>query len=345
MHYNPLGDSDMRVSRLCLGTMTFGRQNSESEAHAQLDCAFDHGINFIDTAEVYPVPPDENTVGITERFVGRWLAGRSRDKAILATKATGPGRYAWPRGGQLNFTRANLRAALEGSLQRLSTDYVDLYQLHWPDRNVPMFGKARFEPTLEREFTPLRETLEALGELVREGKVRYVGLSNETPWGLMRFLQLAEQHGLPRPATVQNNYSLACRTWENGLAEIGHRERVGLLAYSPLAFGYLTAKYLDDPAAPGRATLFPAFVQRYRNRPRLNAAVADYAALARRHGLSPAQLAIAWAHSRWCVASVIIGATNLIQLEENIAAVDRELPPELLAEIDAIHDANPNPVV
>jgi len=345
MQTTSLGRDGPRISRICLGTMTFGKQNSEAEAHAQLDHAFAQGVNVVDTAEMYPVPPGEKTVGITETIVGNWLARQPRDRVILATKATGPGRYAWPRGGRLGFTRANLREALDGSLKRLRTDHVDLYQLHWPDRNVPLFGKARYEPDEERDFTPLAETLEAMGELVREGKVRHWGLSNETPWGVMTFLRLADQLGLPRPLTVQNNFSLACRTWENGLAEIGHREGVGLLAYSPLAFGYLSAKYLEDPAATGRFTLFPNFVQRYRHRHRLDPAVRAYAALARRHGLSPAQLAIAFVNSQRFVTSNIIGATTLAQLTENIAAGEIVLSEEVLAEIDAIHDGNPNPVV
>ena len=345
MHYGPLGNSDIQISRICLGTMTFGRQNSEAEAHAQFDYAMGQGVNFIDTAEMYPVPVDEQTDGVTESIVGSWLARQSRDKVILATKASGPGRYPWPRGGRLDYTRANLREAVEGSLKRLRTDYVDLYQLHWPDRNVPFFGKVRYEPENEFPHTPLRETLEGLGELIRAGKIRHWGLSNETPWGLMTFLRLADQHGLPRPLTVQNNFSLVCRTWDNGLAEIAYRENIGLLAYSPLAFGYLTAKYLEDPQATGRFTAFPDFVQRYRHRARLDPAVAAYAALARKHGLTPAQLAIAWVNSQGFVSSNIIGATNMKQLAENIGAAACVLAPEILVEIDALHDANPNPVV
>jgi aryl-alcohol dehydrogenase-like predicted oxidoreductase len=248
MQYVPLGNSPIQVSRICLGTMTFGQQNTEAEAHEQLNTAFSRGVNFIDAAEMYPVPSRAETTGRTEQYVGSWLKRQARDKVIMATKATGPARSLnWIREGQLNFTPANLRRALEGSLKRLQTDYVDLYQLHWPDRNTPMFGGYHFDPEQERETVPLRETLKTLAEFIKEGKVRAWGPSNETPWGLMNYLRLADELGLPRPVSVQNAYSLLNRTWENGLAEIGYRERVSLLAYSPLGFGFLTGKYLKDP--------------------------------------------------------------------------------------------------
>jgi aryl-alcohol dehydrogenase-like predicted oxidoreductase len=338
-----LGDSDLSVPGICLGTMTYGQQNSEAEAHAQLDHALEQGINFIDTAEMYPVPARAETTGLTERFVGSWLRHRSRDRIVLATKATGPGRSMnWIRNGQLNFSRANLQQALDGSLQRLQTDYVDLYQLHWPDRNVPMFGQVHFDPAHERETIPLQETLAALAGFIRAGKIRHWGLSNETPWGVMTVLRLADALGLPRPVSVQNAYSLLNRTWENGLAEIGFRERISLLAYSPLGFGHLSGKYLRDPKAPGRVNLFAGFAGRY-GKPNTALAVAAYADLAQRHGLTPTQLALAFVYRRWCVGSTIIGATTMAQLRENIAASEVALAPELLADIERIQLRFPNP--
>ncbi|MFZ5474288.1 MAG: aldo/keto reductase, partial [Pseudomonadota bacterium] len=236
MKRNTLGRSDLEVSRVCLGTMTFGQQTSEAEAHAQLDYAAERGVNFIDAAEMYPVPARADTYGRTEEIVGNWLARQPRDKFIIATKIAGPARnLKWIRGGPPALDRANIRAAIEGSLRRLRTEYVDLYQLHWPERNTPLFGAWQFDPARERECTPVLVQLEALGELVREGKVRYVGLSNETPWGVAQFVRLAESHGLPRVISVQNAYSLLNRVFEYGLAETCYREEVGLLAYSPLA--------------------------------------------------------------------------------------------------------------
>ncbi len=343
MKRSRLGNSDLTVPAICLGTMTFGQQNSEAEAHAQLDFALDHGIDFIDTAEMYPVPARAETTGTTERFVGSWLRRQPRERIVLATKATGPARSMdWIRNGRLGFSRGNLQQALDGSLQRLQTDYVDLYQLHWPDRNVPMFGQYHFDPQHERETVPLQETLVALAGFIDAGKVRHWGLSNETPWGVMTLLRLADSLGLPRPVSVQNAYSLLNRTWENGLAEIGFRENVGLLAYSPLGFGVLSGKYRDDPAAPGRLNLFPGFAGRY-GKPNAGPAVAAYAELARRHGLTPVQLALAFVYGRWCVASTIIGATTMAQLRENIAAAEVTLSAELLADIERIHLQFPNP--
>lgn len=338
-----LSDSDLVVSRTCLGTMTFGQQNTEAEGHAQLDFALDAGINVVDTAEMYPVPTRAETTGRTEEVVGSWLARQPRDRVVLATKAAGPGRtLSWIRGGELSFTAANLQRALEGSLRRLRTDHVDLYQLHWPDRNVPLFGAALFDPAAERPTVPLRETLEAVAALIRSGKVRYWGLSNETPWGLMTVLRLADEHGLPRPITVQNVYNLLSRNWENGLSEIGFRENVGLLAYSPLGFGVLTGKYLNDPRAQGRMTEFAGFGARY-GKPGVAPALAAYDALARRHGLSLTELALGFVHQRWCVSSAIVGATSVEQLRQNLAAAEAVLPPEVLEGIEAIHLLHANP--
>lgn len=350
MEYRSLGRSDLKVSAVCLGTMTFGQQNSEAEGHAQLDLALARGVNFFDAAEMYPVPARAETYGQTERIVGTWLKRQARDRVVIATKAAGPARaMEWIRGGPKAFDAANLRAALEASLQRLQTDYVDLYQLHWPARNQPMFGQWQFDPAAEREFTPLRETLEALASLVQEGKIRQVGVSNEHPWGIMQFLRLAEEHGLPAIVSTQNAYNLLNRGFDTGgLAEVCFREQVSLLAYSPLAFGHLSGKYLADPAAPGRVTLFPGFAQRYA-KPNVPAALAAYRELAAAHGLSLTRLALAFCYNRWCVASTIIGATSPAQLEEDLAAWEQrpgtELWSAIQAGIDAVHQRYPNPAL
>lgn len=343
MERRRLGRSELEVSSVCLGTMTFGQQNTEAEGHAQLDRAFERGVNFIDAAEMYPVPTRAETYGDTERIVGTWLARQPRDQVVVATKAAGPGRrLEWIRGGPTAFDRANLRVAVEGSLRRLQTDYIDLYQLHWPARNQPMFGGWAYDPAAERTATPIEETLEALTELVREGKIRAFGVSNEHPWGLMQYLGLADQAGLSRVATIQNAYNLVNRVFEYGLAEMCHREAVSLLAYSPLGFGALSGKYLGDPQAPGRFTLFPGFGQRYA-KPGAAPAIADYAALARRHGMTPTRLALGFVHQRWCVTSTIIGATSLTQLEENLDACAKPLPGEVLEDVEALHLARSNP--
>ena len=300
--------------------MTYGQQNDQPQSHEQLDYAVAQGINFIDTAEMYPVPPRAETVHQTEIFVGNWLEKQQRDQLIIATKVTGPGRgMNWIRDGQHEYTRKNIRDAIEGSLQRLKTDYVDLYQLHWPERNTPMFGKFLYEPEEERDFLPVHETLSALSELVEEGKVRYVGLSNEWPWGLMQFLNAAAQYNLPRVISVQNAYNLINRTYETALLEMCHREQISLLPYSPLAFGHLSAKYIEDPEAAGRITSFKGFGQRY-EKPNVVPAVKAYAELARKYEMTPAEFALAFVYSRWFVASTIIGATTMEQLKENIGA-------------------------
>jgi aryl-alcohol dehydrogenase-like predicted oxidoreductase len=344
MELRPLGRSEIHVSPLCLGTMTFGEQNTEADAHAQLDRALAVGINFIDTAEMYPVPPRAETVGLTETYIGTWLASRrNRERVVLATKVAGPG--AWlphVREGRSRLNRANIEAALHASLERLQTDYVDLYQLHWPDRETNYFGKLGFEPIADEDTVPLRETLEVLADLMRSGKIRAIGVSNETPWGVMRFLALAEQHGLPRMASIQNPYSLLNRTFEIGLAEVAIREHCGLLAYSPLAFGVLSGKYLEGRRPEGaRLTLFERF-NRYSN-PESEHATAEYVALAQRHGLDPAQMALAWVTSRPFTTSNIIGATRLDQLTSNLASIELTLSDEILAEIETIHTRQPNP--
>lgn len=343
MEKRQLGESSLQVSEICLGTMTFGAQNSEAEGHAQLDRALAAGVNFIDTAEMYAVPPSSDSYGKTEQIVGNWLVRQARDQVVLATKAAGPGRALnWIRGGPTGFDRSNLRAAVEGSLRRLRTDYIDLYQLHWPARNQPMFGEWRYDPAAEREATPILETLEALDELVKAGKIRHVGVSNEHPWGVMEFVRLAREHALPRVVSIQNAYHLMNRVFESGLDEVCRRENVGLLPYSPLAFGTLSGKYLDNPQASGRITLFAGFGQRYA-KPNVQPAVAAYAELARQNGLTPAQLALAFVYSRSFVTSTIIGATTMAQLEENLAACELRLSAEVLAAIDAIHLRYTNP--
>jgi aryl-alcohol dehydrogenase-like predicted oxidoreductase len=343
MDYRRLGDSDLKVSAICLGTMTFGQQNDEAEAHAQLDLALARGVNFIDTAEMYPVPPRAETCNRTESIVGAWLRRVPRDRVILATKVAGPRRsMQWIRGGPPALDAANIGAALEGSLRRLGTDYVDLYQLHWPERNVPMFGQYQFDPGKEKADVPIRAQLEALAALVEAGKIRYIGVSNETPWGVMQFTRLAEEHGLPRIVSIQNPYNLINRVFEYGLAEIAFRERVPLLAYSPLAFGHLSGKYLNDPPGRGRVTDFKGFAQRY-EKPGVPGAIAAYSALARRHGMSPATLALSFVYRRWFIASTLIGATTMAQLEENLDAWEQPLDADLLAEIEALHLSASNP--
>jgi aryl-alcohol dehydrogenase-like predicted oxidoreductase len=340
---NPLGRSQIRIPEICLGTMTFGEQTSEADAHAQLDYALAAGVNFFDTAEMYAVPARRETFGASESILGRWLAGQARDKILIATKVAGPSRNLdWIRGGPLAMDRANIRAAVEGSLQRLQTDYIDLYQLHWPERNQPMFGQWQFNPANDRACTSIREQLEALDELVKEGKIRSIGVSNEHPWGIMQFVRLADELGLPRIVSTQNAYNLLNRTFEGGLSEVCHHENIGLLAYSPLGFGLLSGKYLDDAGAPGRLKLWPAFGQRY-TKPNVAPAIAAYVELARQHGLTPTQLALGFVRSRWFVASSIIGASSLAQLKETLPASLTPISQELLDAIDAIHLRYTNP--
>lgn len=331
-----LGSTDLQVSSLCLGTMTWGEQNSEADAHAQLDFATAHGINFIDAAEMYPVPPKAETQGRTEEYLGSWLnrTGR-RSEVVIATKVIGPGLFPYIRGGP-RLDRASVLAACEGSLRRLKTDYIDLYQVHWPQRGVNSFGKLGYEHRDDEQAVPIEETLGAMAELQRQGKIRHVGVSNETPWGVSEYLRLSREHGLPRIASIQNPYSLLNRSFEVGLAEFVHRERIGMLAYSPLAFGVLAGKYLHGARPPdGRLTLFARFT-RY-NGPQAELAAREYVALAREQGLDPAQMALAFVQSRPFMTSTIIGATTLAQLDSNIGSTQVVLGRAVLKAIEEIH--------
>lgn len=343
MEYRNLGQSDLKVSAICLGTMTFGDQNTEAQGHEQLDYALAQGINFIDTAEMYPVPPKADTFTRTESIIGTWLKRQPRDKVILASKVSGGNRkLEWIRGGPTAVDRDNVRSAIEGSLKRLQTDYLDLYQIHWPERNVPIFGQYQFDPSKEKQWVSIQTQLEVLAELVQEGKVRYVGVSNEQPWGVMEFLRVAKEYDLPRIASIQNSYSLLNRGFEFGMTELIYREQVSLTAYSPMAFGHLSGKYIADPQAQGRVNLFPGYAQRY-TKPNVQPATAAYAALAHKHGMSPAQLALSFVYHRWFVTSTIIGATSMLQLQENIQAWQKPLSAEILQEIEAIHLRYMNP--
>ncbi|WP_279024970.1 NADP(H)-dependent aldo-keto reductase [Gibbsiella quercinecans] len=338
MQYHRIPHSSLEVSVLGLGTMTFGEQNSEADAHAQLDYALAAGINLIDTAEMYPVPPRPETQGLTEQYIGSWIKARgNREKIVLASKVVGPvrGNDNGIRPNQA-LDRKNIRAALDASLQRLNTDYLDLYQLHWPQRATNFFGKLNYRYSDEKAAVTLLETLEALNEQVRAGKIRYIGVSNETPYGVMRYLHLAEKHELPRIVTIQNPYSLLNRSFEVGLAEISQHEGVELLAYSSLAFGTLTGKYLNGAKPAGaRNTLFSRFT-RYSS-PHSEQAIAEYVALAKKHGLDPAQMALAFVRLQPFVASTLLGATTLEQLKTNIDSFNLTLSEEVLQALEEIH--------
>ena len=350
MDYIKLGHSDLTVSKVCLGTMTFGDQNTQAEAHHQLDYAVAQGINFIDTAEMYPVPPKAETYTKTEPIIGAWLKNQQRDKLIIGSKISGPRRgMPWIRNNEFSLDRETIRNALHDSLTRLQTDYIDLYQIHWPERNVPLFGQFQFDRAneldaggQEKQWVSIHNQLETLAELVKEGKIRAIGLSNEQPWGVMEFVRYAKQYNLPHIASLQNAYNLLNRNIDFGMSEIRYREQVSLLAYSPLAFGHLSGKYIDNPETKGRVTLFRGYAQRY-TQPNVAAASEAYSTLAKAHDFSPAALALSYVMHRWCVTSTIIGATSMAQLQENIGAYQLKLSPEILKEIDAIHLRFTNP--
>lgn len=346
MRYKTLGKTSLKVSLIGLGTMTFGEQNSEADAFAQLDVARARGVNLIDTAEMYPVPPRAETQGLTELYIGNWLAARGgRDKLIIATKAAGPvsgNRPGHIREGKTCFDRKNLTAALNDSLRRLQTDYIDLYQLHWPDRTTNTFGQLGYPWPAEENSIAIEETLSILDDCVKAGKIRHIGVSNETPWGVSQFLQHSREKNLARIASIQNPYNLLNRTFEVGLSEFTRFEQVSLLAYSPLGFGVLSGKYLHKKRpANARLTLFERFT-RY-SRDLVDIAVAEYVALARELGVTPVQLALAFVNQQPFVASNLIGATSVAQLEENLSSLDIQLNAEALALIDRIHLSNPNP--
>jgi aryl-alcohol dehydrogenase-like predicted oxidoreductase len=339
-----LGRSELAVTPICLGTMTFGEQVGQDPAHALLDHALARGLNFIDTAEMYSVPARAETFGATETILGHWFARRPgvRRQVVLATKVAGPSRgMPWIRGGAPDLTEADIVAACEASLKRLQTEVIDLYQIHWPNRNAPAFGALYYDPAKDRDQTSIEGQLRALARLVQAGKVRHIGLSNETPWGVMSFLRAAEQHGLPRVATVQNPYALVNRSLDNGLDEVLHHEQVGLLAYSPLGFGSLTGKYDAvgfDPERPelGRLARFESMRKQRWARQEALLAARRYNALARAHGYTPTQMALAYCYTSWRVASTIIGVTSQAQLDECLDAWGTPLPAEVLAEIDTI---------
>jgi aryl-alcohol dehydrogenase-like predicted oxidoreductase len=347
MRYRQLGNTDIKVSLICMGTMTFGQQNTQAEAFEQLDYAVAQGINFLDTAEVYAIPPKPETAGLTEEYIGNWMKSRgNRDKMIVATKVAGRSPNTWLRDGQPQ-TRLNaeqINYAVEGSLRRLQTDYIDLYQLHWPDRPMYLF----VDSTVEYRHIPsdddvlIEETLAVLGDLVKAGKIRHIGISNETAWGLHRYLQASALHHLPRVQTVQNAYNLMNRSYENSLAEFHFREQVGLLAYSPVAQGYLTGKYLNGQRPAGsRMELFNR-MRRYET-PFADASTQAYVDLAHEHGLDPAQMALAFVNEQPFLTSNIIGATSMVQLKNAIASEQLALSDEVKSGLAAIHSRYPNP--
>ncbi len=343
--YRTLGQTDIRVSAICLGTMTWGSQNSEAEAHAQIDYALDRGINFIDTAEMYPTTPGtpENR-GSTEAYIGNWIASSGqRDRIVLATKVAGPTALASIRGGDNHLDRRNIEAAIDDSLRRLKTDYIDLYQLHWPDRRVPMFGARGLSNLGDPSGTvAIGETLAVLAELVTAGKIRAFGVSNETSWGVAEFLRHARDAGLPRVASIQNAYNLLNRGFEIGLSEFALREHVGLLAYSPLAAGFLSGKYLGGAVPPGSRLAVASNFPRYLS-PQQPDAVTRYIALARELGLTPAAMALAFVYGRPFVTSSIIGATSITQLTEDIDGSLAKLPDEAFTAIAEIYRLYPDP--
>ena len=344
MQYNQLGRTSLEVSRLCLGTMTWGEQNTETEAHEQLDFAIGSGINFIDTAELYPVPPRAETQGQTEIILGTWLAKRKdRDKLVIATKICAAAEWLpYLRNGNNRLDRKNIEAALHASLKRLQTDYIDLYQIHWPERDTNYFGKLDYYHAPEKDGVPIVEALNILGEMVLAGKIRYIGISNETPWGISEYLRIAQQNNLPRIVSIQNPYNLLNRTFEIGCAEFAHREQVGLLAYSPLGFGVLSGKYLQGGRpADCRLTLFDRF-SRYTN-PAGVRCTGDYVHLARNNKMDPAQMALAFVNSRPFLTSNIIGARTMEQLRSNIDSINIKLSRDMLRSIDEIHSRQPNP--
>lgn len=347
--YKKVGQTELKVSPITLGTMTFGDQNSQKEAFEQLDYALAQGINSFDVAEMYPVPPKPETCNATEIIIGNWLKDKKREELVISTKIAGPRRAIdWIRGGPKSLDEKNINEAVNNSLKRMKTDYVDLLYLHWPERNVPMFGQYKFEP--EEEFInrkkiqwiSIEEQLISLERLIKDGKVRFIALSNEYPWGVMEFLRIAKEKKLPIICTIQNSFSLINRIVELGLTEILFRENLGFFSYSPLGFGHLTGKYILDSNANGRINLFPGYAQRY-NKPGVAIAVEDYLNLAQEFNLSLTQMALSFVFSQWFVTSTIVGATSMNQLKENLSAYKIGLPDDILEKIDSVHLKTMNP--
>ena len=344
MKYTTLPNTDIKVSKICLGTMTWGNQNTEAEGHEQMDFALDQGVNFFDVAELYPVPATPETYADTERIIGTWFKKTgNRDKVVLASKIAGAGDYT-AHIRKDGFSKRAIKEAIEGSLQRLQTDYIDLYQLHWPSRGVNCFGVRDYPyATSTKEAENHLEILETLNGFVKEGVIREIGLSNETPWGTMKYLQTAEEHNLPRPVTIQNSYSLIHRAYEYGMSEVSMREDIGLLVYSPLAQGVLSGKYINGATPEGaRGTLFPRFIARYQNEG-ADKAVIEYEKIAKKNGMTLTELSLAFVNQLPFVTSNIIGATKISQLKENIGSINFDLSDETIAEINAVHNLIPNP--
>jgi len=343
MNFKKLGNTDLKVSTICLGTMTWGEQNTQKEAFQQMDYAEDCDINFFDTAELYAVPPNKKTYGKTEEIIGNWFKQKNnREKIVLATKISGPG-LSWIRDGGLQYTEKNIKKAIDDSLKRLKTDFIDLYQLHWPERNTNYFGRLGYEHTEEKKCNDFKSILEILKKFINQGKIRYIGLSNETAWGLSKFLEISKIFELPKMMSVQNPYNLLNRTYEIGLAEISIREKSGLLAYSPLAFGFLSGKYRNNNLPEGsRMKLFEDFFLRYKSN-NATKAIEDYYKIAKKYNLSLAQMSLAFINSRSFVTSNIIGATTMEQLKENVGSLNIKIDKEIIQEINSIHKNNPNP--
>ncbi len=342
MNYTALPNSDIKISKICLGTMTFGEQNSESEAHAQLDFAFNKGVNFIDTAEMYPIAARQETLGLTEKYIGTWLKKtNNRDQIVLASKIAGPNRGMNYIREPLDFSRKSITNAVENSLLNLQTNYLDLYQMHWPERKMNFFGQRGFAITEDAWEDNFRNILETFDGLIKQGKIKHIGISNETPFGMMRFLAESEKHNLPRIATIQNPYSLLNRLFEVGLGEICYRENVGLLAYSPLGFGMLSGKNQNGILPNSRNALFPQFT-RYTNE-NCKKAIGLYQKLALQNGLTLTEMALGFVQQQQLVTSTIIGATTLAQLEENINTHSIILSSEVISEINKIHEMIPDP--
>ena len=343
MKYQQLGDSDLLVSKLCIGTMTYGHQNTYEDLEKNFDYLIAQGVNFIDTSETYPFPNPQKVLGLTEEYIGKWLVKQKREQIIVATKIAGVNdQLTWIRNGNNRIDKVNVTQAVEASLKRLQTDYIDLYQIHWPDRYVPLFSQPDYNPQYERDTVPIAEQLAVFAELIKAGKIRYLGVSNETAWGICEFCHVAKQLNLPKIVSIQNAFSLFNRTFHLNLAEVCRFNNIGLLAYNPLAFGFLTGKYLTGIPQKSRLDSFGSMYSHY-NQTTITQATQSYVNLANQCGITPAQLALAYVTSRWFVTSAIVGATKIQQLEENISSINVELEEEILQAIEEVHRLYPNP--